>query len=46
MTAVEGLLEARDRDCEEPITDAGKMEALEEGAHARGEGRVKSVRKL
>ena len=44
MAAVEGLLQAIDRDCQEPIVGAGELEALEEGALARGEGRRKSVR--
>ena len=45
MTTVEGLLQGRDRDCQEPIVGAWELEALEEGAQARGQGRRKSVRK-
>ena len=44
MAPVEGLLQARDPDCQEPIAGARKLEALEEGAQARGVGRGKSVR--
>ena len=39
MVAIEGLFQARDRDSKEPIANARKLEAQEEGAHARGEGR-------
>ena len=34
-----GLLQARDRHCEEPIAGAREVEALEEGAQATGKGR-------
>ena len=36
-TSSKGLLQATDRDCEEPISGAVELEALGEGAQARGE---------
>ena len=38
MATIKGLLQATDRDCQEPIDSAVELEVLEEVAQARGEG--------
>ena len=46
MEAIEGLLQTRDRGRKEPIASATKLEALEEGVQARGEGGRDRIQKL
>ena len=41
VASIKGLLQARDRDCQEQIVGVGELEALDEG-----KGKCKSVRKL